>query len=233
MQFSKKILVVFGSGLCALAGAASVTAAENAGWYVGFSAGQSTTDDIDQDELDFVVEEAFWDAGYPVISGSSTLDDKGTSWSIFAGYRFNPYFAVEGGYLKLGDIQYRSSGLVDPPGAATSAPASFDFDYESKGLTLAAVGSVPLGQAFDVHGRLGVFFADTELTATANISGGIGTDSVSASTQETFVGIGVGFKFTERLGLNLDWTRYGNVGDEEETGEANVDDLSLSLVFRF
>jgi OmpA-OmpF porin, OOP family len=113
-------------------------------------AGQSQVD-VDQDELDAGVVGLLEEEGANVLSGSSELEDSDTAWSRFGGYRLSPYFAVEAGYQDLGTITYGSSGTIAIPGVPGTFPASVNIDFESSGLTLAGVGSGPLGESVDLH----------------------------------------------------------------------------------
>src|SRR5688500_16513557 len=109
----------------ALIAASSVAAAEStAGWYFGATGGQ-TQADFDKASLDSYVENEFAMNGFPIVSGTSTLDDSDSSWSIVAGYRFSPNFSLEGSYIDLGAGEYRASGLVNPPGPVFATPASY------------------------------------------------------------------------------------------------------------
>jgi OmpA-OmpF porin, OOP family len=224
-------------GVCAATALPAVAAETKAGFYLGLSAGESSFD-IEKSELDDVVLDAFFSQGIPVTSGSSKFEDSDTALSLFAGYRFNPYIAVEAGYIDLGAAEYRSTGTVNPPGPIVSAPIAVDIDVESKGFTLGALGSLPLGEVVDLHGHLGFLFATTDLSVTAR------STSTSASTEELdsiggFYGVGVGVNLGAHWSLSLDWTRYDNVGDENDDDDVStqagfdIDALSFSAMFRF
>lgn len=215
----------------ALATAATSAMAEDSGWYFGVTGGQAEYD-LSQDELDAIVLDAFAGAGAPVLTGSSSLEDSDTSLSLFGGYRFSPYLAVEAGYVDLGTAEYRSTGTVNPPGPVASAPASYALDIEAKGFSAAALGSIPLGKSFDVHGHLGLLFSDTEFSQRANISTTSAAESFSANSQDVFYGIGAGLHLGERWAFSLDWQQFKDVGDEEETGEGDVDRLSLGVTYK-
>jgi hypothetical protein len=242
MKKIKRAIQALAFGTCAIAVAPSAFAEAQPGFYLGLSAGQSTYD-FDQQEFDGVVLGVLADYGVPVLSRSSTFEDSDTSIAIIAGYRFLPYIAIEASYLDLGTAEYRFSGTVNPPGPATSAPASVNIDTESKGFTIGAIGSLPIGQVFDLHGRLGLFIADTDLSVTANINT-VGTAAESFSSTNLFLGLGAAFHFGEHVSLSFDWTRYDNVGDEDsydyddeeyedDEGGFDVDRLSVSATFRF
>ena len=238
MKTTQRAIQLLACGFCALAVAPSASAEAQAGFYIGLSAGESSYD-IEQAELDDVVLDAFFSQGAPVLSGSSTLEDSDTSVALVAGYRFLPYVAVEASYLNLGTAEYRSVGAVNPPGPVTSAPASLDFDVESKGVTVSGIGSLPLGNVVDLHGRLGLFFAQTDISVVARISTSVAEESDSLESVGAFYGVGAGFHLGEHWSLSLDWTRYDNVGDEDEDDDIeteagfDIDALSLSAAFRF
>jgi OOP family OmpA-OmpF porin len=224
-------------GVCAATALPAVAAETKAGFYIGLGAGESSFD-IEKSELDDVVRGALLSQGIPAAPRASTFEDSDTALSLFAGYRFNPYIAVEAGYIDLGTAEYRSTGNVNPPGPIVSAPMAVDIDVESKGFTLGALGSLPLGEVVELHGHLGFLFATTDLSVTARSA------STSASTEQLdsiggYYGVGVGFNLGQHWSLSLDWTRYDNVGDENDDDDArtqagfDIDALSVSAMFRF
>jgi OmpA-OmpF porin, OOP family len=216
----------------ALISASTGAAAESAaGWYFGATGGQAQVD-IDQAELDAAVRSEFAAMGYPVTSGTSTLEDSDTSWSIVGGYRFSPNFSIEGSYMDFGAAEYRATGTVNPPGPAISAPATAAEDIEASGFTAAVVGTAPIGEMFELHARAGVMFTKIDVSATVSISGSSGTASDSLDSQDFFFGLGAGLHFAEQWALSLDWQRFKDVGDEDETGEADIDRISLGLTYR-
>ena len=195
--------------------------------------------DIEKSELDGVVLDALFSSGLFVTSNASTFEDSDTSLTLFAGYHFNPYIAVEAGYVDLGTAEYRSTGTVNPPGPVISAPSAVDIDVESKGITVAALGSLPLGGGFDLHGHLGFLFAETDLSVIVRGGPAVGTGGDSLDSIGGYFGAGAGFNVGDHWSLSLDWTRYDNVSDEDEDDDArteagfDIDAVSFSAMFRF
>ena len=227
----KRGMIAAGMGLMLSAGP-SVAAEPASGWYFGVSGGQAQVD-LDKGELDAFVEEMFFFAGAPVVSGSSDLEDKDVSWSLFGGYRFSRYFSLEASYLDLGTAEYRASGTLDPPGVGPSITASYSADFEVSGFTAAAKAAVPVGQMFQLHGQAGVLFADMEISESFSVSGfGSSSDSYSSDSRDFFFGVGAGVNFGEQWSVNLDWQRFKDVGDEDETGEEDLDRISLGVIYR-
>ncbi len=224
MSRQTKLAVAMGLAL-SMASAAS-WADEVGGWYFGVTGGQAKGD-VSKADFDEEVLSAFDLMGAPVFSGTSSLDDSDTSFSLFGGYRISEYFSVEAGYVDLGTEKYRASGLIAP-----SVPATFSAEFESKGFTAAAIGAVPIGHSFDVHGRAGIYFADSEVSGRATIGSSVGTSSLSANSQDFFYGLGVGMQVGQNWSFSLDWQQFKDVGDEDKTGETDVDRLSLGVTYR-
>lgn len=238
MKTIRRAIQVMVGGLCVATALPAAAAEMTSGFYVGLGAGQASFD-LDKAEFDDVVVDVLLSQGMFVTSGSSKLEDSDTQLSLFAGYHFNPYIAVEAGYVDLGTAEYRSIGTVNPPGPVVSAPTSVDFDVESKGFTVSALGTLPLNDMFDVHGHLGFLFAKTDIAVTARIASAVGTSSDSLDSTGAFFGVGAGLRLGERWAFSLDWTRYDNVGDEDEDDDVrteagfDIDALSVSATFRF
>jgi OmpA-OmpF porin, OOP family len=234
----QRAIQIMACGLVAMAAAPSAMAEADAGFYIGLGAGQSSFD-LNQNELDDLVFDVFFSQGLPVISGSSTFEDSDTATALFGGYRFNPYISVEAGYLNLGTAEYRSRGTVNPPGPIASLPVGLDMDFESKGFTIAGIGSLPVGSVFDLHARLGLFIAETDLTVAAQVGNGRDSDTESLDSQNVLYGAGAAFHIGDHWSVSLDWTQYANVGDEDEDddsdteGGIDIDTFSLGAMFRF
>lgn len=138
-----------------------------------------------------------------------TIDTSSTAFRMFGGWRFNDYFAVEGGYHNFGDFEQS----FDIDGTAVTASLSAD------GFTLGVAGNLPVGERFSVIGRFGMFFWD----------GNAEINNVSQATPEDsnpYFGIGVGYAITESFLLTGDITRL-----ELEDATSNV--ISLGFQFRF
>ncbi|HEY8509756.1 MAG TPA: outer membrane beta-barrel protein [Steroidobacteraceae bacterium] len=207
-------------------------AAADTGFYISGNFGQAQYGDLSQDEFDEVTDIVLSELGVTLLNGGSSLDDEGSPWSLVAGWRFSPYFALEAGYVNLGTAEYRASGTVFIPGIG-SVNGGFGVDISAKGPLVAVAGFAPLGERFDVHGRLGLLFADTEFDVTVSLEGLSESDSFSASSQDVFFGIGASFHFTDNLSASLDYSLFQDVGDEDETGESKVDAITLGLTYRF
>lgn len=190
----------------------------NEGWFVGVSAG--TTDQKDAcDEID--------DPPFIVFTGS--CDDTDTGWKIFAGKQFNKNWGIEFGYADLGTSEGSGtvSGLFIPTSAAS-------FDVDAMGVYAAGTGTIPFGksQKFALFGKLGAAYWDVDLDVEIN-----GVLDVDESGDDTgispLLGFGLKYDFTERIGIRGEWERFFAVGDDEETGQSDVDLTTIGVVVWF
>ncbi|MDB4068821.1 outer membrane beta-barrel protein [Pseudomonadales bacterium] len=189
-------------------------------WYALGSFGQSKVDGNAASE----VNAELIDAG--VTGLSSSFDDKDTSYKLQLGYSFTPNFAVEGGYIDLGKFQY-SAAFTGP--AVGSAVA----EVKAAGINLGAVASYPMNDQFEIFGKLGIINAKVEASATASGGGVTLSENISETKVKGYWGVGAAYNFNKQLGLHLAWERFNKLGDDEKTGESDVDLVSLGLKLSF
>jgi OOP family OmpA-OmpF porin len=158
------------------------------GPYIGASIGNASLDD-DFDGLN--------------------IDTDTTAFRIVAGWRFNDYFALEGGYHDFGDFEQ----TIDVLGTQVTAVLS------ANGFTFGAVGTIPLSERFALMGRAGMFFwnGNAEINAVSQ---------ASPEDNNPYFGAGLRFDLSQKLQLTGDWTRY----DLEDT-DSGV--LSIGLQYQF
>ena len=159
-----------------------------------------------------------------ITATSTSVDDKGTGWKLFGGYRFNENLAVEGAYVDLGKLTFSS---------IITAPSSGTLTGEVKmkeGIYIDVVGMLPLNDMFSVYGKLGVYSMKTEISA--SLTGG-GSASDSARNSDATIGVGGEIKFADNLAARAEWERFSKVGDSNKTGQGDVDLWSVNMLFRF
>jgi len=186
-------------------------------YYVGAGIGQSKVKDPGScSDLGLI-----FNPGY-----SCSIDDSDTSYNIFAGYKFIPNVSGELGYIDLGKYNINASGTVG------ATPSSLSGEFKAKGWTLSVVGTYPVQPNFLLLGRLGLFNWDFDLSAsgTGFFTGG---GSLSSSGTDPLYGVGAQWDVNQQVSVRGEWTRYSNVGDQNTTGQSDVDNLSLSVVYNF
>ena len=202
-------------GLAALAAIVSPLAlADDSGWYVGANVGQSRAK-ID----DAGISARLLGGGF----ASSIIDDERKSgYKLFGGYKYNKYFALEGGYFDLGHFGF----------TATTVPAgTLSGNIQLKGLNLDAVGILPIMQNLSAFGRVGVNYAQARDSFAGTGAVNVLNPNPSKRDLNYKFGAGLQYAFNESLALRLEAERYrindaiGNRGD--------VDLVSVGLIYRF
>jgi OOP family OmpA-OmpF porin len=153
-------------------------------------------------------------------------DDGDASWGISAGYRFNRYIAIELGYLDLGEI---TSEVTDATG---SSDAHATVGFSAEGVTLALLGTFPIGQRWEPYLKAGVFYARTVLEFSGSSSGDDFGARVTHENGDALFGIGVRYAISERLQIYLDSTYFREIG-EPSTGHSEALNTSLGVSWRF
>lgn len=142
----------------------------------------------------------------------STCDDSDTAWKIYGGLEVNEFIQMEAGYANLGEAKFSD--------ATSSATA------EVHGMTIQVVGTYAFNPSFSLIGRGGMNILNLEINDTA--AGNVGDTDVAWS-----LGLGAQYNLSESLGLRAEWERYFKVGDEDTTGEVDIDLFSASIVYTF
>lgn len=183
------------------AGAAHAQSTSDTGWmggkmdmhlYLGGSIGQSRF----QDACD----------GVP-----GACDNKDTGYRVFAGWQFHPNFAVEGGYLNLGEATANAGGVV--------------ASAKMRGWEVLGVAMFPVWQQLSLYGKAGV------VRSRVNVNSNIGVSASDNSWDFTF-GFGGEWAFSRNVAARLEWQRYDNVGGNN-TGRDDIDYFNASLLYRF
>lgn len=146
------------------------------------------------------------------INGSGvSVDEDDVFFSIGAGYGFNNMFAMEAGYIDLGEVK------VSVPASAYTATGSADGFYFGPRLTL------EITPQFDAYGRVGVLAWDAEVKDSNGFS-------ASDDGTDVYFGIGAAYKISDQVSLGADWTRYTFKSDGEDL---DVDTFGAKLKFYF
>jgi hypothetical protein len=175
--------------------------------------------------------------------GDSSYDDSVSVWGVQVGYRWGKYFATEVGYANLGEASYRLPALVNvtqTPAGGVGISDTFGAEravvFTSAGPTISALGMLPIGQRIDLHVRGGIYLADTRLTNrirdVETDFHNIAHDRTDSSETELFAGIGGAWNVNENFTLRIEYQKFLDVGDDQKTGESDVDVFNLSVLFK-
>ncbi|MFA5916518.1 MAG: outer membrane beta-barrel protein [Burkholderiales bacterium] len=203
-------------GLVVLAAIASPYAvADDTGWYGGVNIGQSKAK-ID----DAHITSNLLGGGFATSSISN--DDSDTGYKLFAGYKYNKNFAVEGGYFDLGQFGF----------TATTVPAgTLNGNLKLNGLNLDAVGILPINEKFSAFGRVGMNYAESKDSFSG--SGAVNVLNPNPSKREANLKFGAGlqYDFNQSIGMRAEAERY-RINDAVGS-KGDIDVLSVGMVYRF
>jgi OOP family OmpA-OmpF porin len=227
----KKILAV--ATFAALCAAQPALAVDKTGFYVGFDIANANYD-IDAGTFDFILSDLgdlLAEEGLDIVNPDSELDDSDSSYGLFVGYRFMPYLAVEGGYIDLGTAGYQATAEVTD--GEITAPLAISGDISSSGFQLSALGIWPIGESFEAYGRAGFYFGDTDIDLNVSVDGEGESFNEEEGETEFLWGIGGAWNFSDAWAVRLEYGQVMDVGDEELTGEYDVDRWSLGVTWTF
>lgn len=146
---------------------------------------------------------------------ASRCDDTDTAWKIYGGLEVNEYISMEAGYLNLGEAKVSGAEY----GTA-----------EVHGMTLQVIGNYAINPSFSLIGRGGMNILNLEKNGTI---AGTPNNNVGDTDVAWSLGLGAQYNLTKSVGLRAEWERYFKVGDEDTTGEVDIDLVSASIVYTF
>jgi uncharacterized repeat protein (TIGR01451 family) len=171
-------------------------------WYVGTSIGASDAD-YSTGELQSDLANLGWSIN------NASVDDTDTAWKAYAGFAFNEYIAVEGGFVDLGEVETEFGATVAP----TQIDAILSDTYSihpvlGDGWFGSVVLSWPVSpDRFSLTARAGLFGWESDIDVRV-ISGGTGSVSDRDSGTDMLYGVGIEWRLNEQWSLMADWERY-------------------------
>ncbi|MDZ7870657.1 MAG: OmpA family protein [Rheinheimera sp.] len=193
---------------------------ESPSWYGGASVGESRLSiDTSQLERDMQAQ------GLPLASLSRNTND--TGYKIYAGTSLNDYLALEGGYFRLGEVDF-SAVTAATPGGSTYPLAGHLRD---QGANLDLVARMLLSSAFAVTARLGLTYNDTD--SRLDYQRPIKLDQYDRSKHylKHKFGAGLEYQLTPAWGMRLELERYRLDDIWGDQGDMKL--LSLGLVYQY
>ncbi len=238
--------------------ATSAGAAERTGFYIGGDVGQSNWNvtERDADNLTSAVADEIDFSGDVTVTGTDyEFSDTDTTYSLFIGYQFVPWLAVEASWMDLGNtnIDTRGTYVYDvvpsplPPTVPNGGTYSINPQFESSGFVLSALPMLPLGDAWNIYARLGYYFGDNKLSGRLNVqdtrngiplpNGSFSQRFSESDSSGVFMwGAGVSYTWNQRVSFRLE---YDNVNDVVESSgpfgddKTDVERFTLGVVYRF
>ena len=171
-------------------------------WYAGASIGAS-------------------DAGYSAGELTSDLaargwsitnvdvDDTDTAYKIYGGFTLTDNFAIEGGYIDLGEVTTQFGASIPPTQVNNLLNDTLAVHpYLGDGWFASAVFTWPVvPQQFSLNARAGIFAWEADIDV-AVIQGATGSASDGESGTDAMYGVGVEWHINPQWSLTADWERY-------------------------
>jgi len=198
----KKMLLMMIAALCACPSAY----ADN--WYIGFGAGGSRSVDAGNN-----IADGHTNLRQYGVTNFTSSDRTDTVLSVFGGYHFNHFLGAELDYTDLGT--YDARGFAGPN---FTLPTGRERD-EINVLSLEAVLTAPIGDAFAVYGKIGPALANVdESTCVSSVRF---CDTSSDTTGAMHGSVGVRLTPASLIGeIRLEYSRFHdvNAGSKQFTG---------------
>ena len=181
--------------LSGLAAAAAAQADEESGFYAGAGVGVFDVRIDDFDDIDETIDD---------------YDSDDTAWKVFGGWRMTKYFAAEVAYVNLGS----PDDEILPDLTLTT---------ETDGFAPYLVGTLPIGDWFELFAKAGYYWYETEV----QIDTPIGSASESESDSTFTWTAGMGINFFEHINVRLEYEQF----DIDQVDDAEA--LWLTGAWRF
>jgi hypothetical protein len=220
------------------AGGMQHAAANEPGFYVGGSISHNSKNvsRAEYEALNSAIQFFFF---FEPEQQQLSFDESDIGFSLVAGYGFTQYFAIEGGYARLGQISHKSRASGNFP--LEPGTMSTTLESETTGFLAGVVGMWPLTRNWELVGRVGVLIADNNfrfsVRSTGNEfippGGNSASDSFSKTSTDTYASLGVSRRLFEIYDLRLEFQRVFDSGFEITGGAADLDSVMLGLLVTF
>jgi hypothetical protein len=175
--------------------------------------------------------------GFPVaLVGAADrveIDDVDAGWSATLGYRVNRYFAAEVTYADFGEAafteRFHFMGIPELPPLPDLVRST---NVSLRGPSFSVLGSLPLGERWELFLRGAVLFADQEVKTRIDSSNITGPALIEAqfSDEVAMAGAGVQWSFAPRWTARLEYQRTDDL-EQGFRAENRIDAASLSVLF--
>lgn len=186
--------------------------------YVGVSAGRARALDMDHAAVNRAL------AGQGLPTSTESIDLQATGWKVFAGHRFTPNFAVEGGYAWLGRYDFHGQIIADP--------GTVNSQFKAESIHAFAVGILPWTPQFEAFAKAGLGFWRAKLSANGNFAGRRAS-AESARGWSPILGVGLQYHLTPQWTLRAEAERYFDIGKADRTGRTEIDLYSVGVQYHF
>lgn len=153
-------------------------------------------------------------------SNDSGSDNK---WRLQGGYRFNPYLAVEAGYIDFGKAKYQAS----------YTGGSAQGSLKAGGFDVVALASLPVNDSFSIFGKAGMVAAKVKSNLVAGAPATAASGNASENVVRPLLGVGARYKLTDNVDLRADYDHVSGLGTSSKTGKMDSNMVSFGAVYNF
>jgi hypothetical protein len=152
-----------------------------------------------------------------IAPDSIEIDDVDTGFSATVGYRINRYLAAELTYTDFGEYEVIERYSF----------TNFRYELGTHGPSISVLGSLPLGEQWELFLRGGVLFADQEVTQNVIVN----LSEQDLSDEVVIAGAGVQWSFAPRWAARIEYQRTDEL-KYDNASESSIDQASLSVLFK-
>ena len=150
------------------------------------------------------------------------------AWGIGLGYRVNKYLAAEMEYIDFGTTDVAEHYDIEPAGSPFPFPVLINLQYSSHvtGPALSLLGTLPLGENFELFLRGGALLGSRDFTQ------GAGALDEKFARTVWLAGAGVTWSFAKRWAIRAEYQRTDELDASFVSGETRLTRMSLSALFK-
>jgi len=225
--------------------ATSAAAAERSGFYIGGDLGEANWSVFSKSDANDLIYSLEGLGGVDVTSQKTSLGDTDFTYSLFVGYQFLPWLAAEATWMDLGQTDIKASGdylYVEPPlGAPLGGSFAAKADVQSSGWAVSVLPMWPIGDSWDLYGRLGYYWGDNKLDVKANVQeyDEVGplepfSEKIHGSNNDGgfLWGLGAQWTWDQRVSFRLEFSQIVDLIDLGGS-KSSVDRYTAGFVYRF
>ena len=165
----------------------------------------------------------------PNNASDTNLANNGLAGRIALGYQFNQNFAVEAGYLQLG--QKKVNGTL-----RNSDGVKGTLKLQQNAIDLVGKGIIPVSDNLNVYGKIGVAYVMTNIEGdialkTTDVTANLNTSAKVAKHKfAPEVALGVSYDITPNVSVDTSWTHIQPLGNNKP---GNIDFVAVGLGYNF
>jgi OOP family OmpA-OmpF porin len=200
-----------------------------AGGVIGYSDFPGDQSENEQSLVDILVN-----TGNAFENLSVGTENTDLGYQALFGYRFLRFFSAELGLVQFGELKSTAKADMDFEDGRGFVPASVSLTFAAGGPMFSAIGILPVGEKFEIFGRLGYMFTSSERELSSRVDGQSGTfGSAKGDSQDIVYGVGFAWHFNQVYSIRAEYQQLDQIGQENRTGAEDLSVIAAGLIVRF